>query len=162
MLHAYYENANHLNNIHLSACWISLATLAAVSWAEQAWLKRNVLALDPLVQHTIQSVREEVIEARTIATTVHRAARSGTGKSMTTLFVPLATVAERRMGDFNSQALANTAWAFATVSHKDQQLFTALAAAAEWHMGDFNPQALANTAWAFATASHKEEQLFTA
>ena len=54
------------------------------------------------------------------------------------------------MGDFNPQDLANTAWAFATVSHKDEGLFTALAAAAERHMGDFNLQELANTAWAFA------------
>ena len=53
MLHTYYENANHLNNIYMSACWISLATLAVASWAEQAWLKRNVLALEPLGQHTI-------------------------------------------------------------------------------------------------------------
>ena len=66
------------------------------------------------------------------------------------------------MGDFNPQALANTAWAFATMSHKDERLFTALAAAAERRMGDFNPQQLANTAWAFATISHKDERLFTA
>ena len=56
------------------------------------------------------------------------------------------------MRDFNPQALANTAWAFATMSHKDERLFTALAAAAERCMRDFNPQELVNTAWAFATA----------
>ena len=51
------------------------------------------------------------------------------------------------MRDFNSQNLANTAWAFATVSHKDERLFSMLAAAAERRMMDFNPQNLANTAW---------------
>ena len=50
------------------------------------------------------------------------------------------------MEDFNSQELANTAWAFATVSRKDERLFTTLAAAAERRMRDFNSQELANTA----------------
>ena len=40
----------------------------------------------------------------------------------------LEAAAEQRMRDFNSQELANTAWAFATVGHKKERLFTALAA----------------------------------
>ena len=56
----------------------------------------------------------------------------------------------------SSQNLANTAWAFATVGHKDKRLFTALAAAAQWRMMDLNLQELANTAWAFATVSQKD------
>ena len=63
------------------------------------------------------------------------------------------------MMDFNSQNLANTAWAFATVGHKDERLFSTLAAAAERRMRDFNSQNLANTAWAFATVSHKASRL---
>ena len=46
------------------------------------------------------------------------------------------------------QNLANTAWAFATVGHKDERLFSTLAAAAERRMRDFNSQNLANIAWA--------------
>ena len=65
------------------------------------------------------------------------------------------------MMDFNSQNLANTAWAFATVGHKDERLFSTLAAAAERRTMDFNSQNLANTAWAFATAGHKDERLFS-
>ena len=53
---------------------------------------------------------------------------------------------KRRIGDFNSQAFANTAWAFATVGHQEEQLFIVLAAAAERRMKEFNSQALANTA----------------
>ena len=60
------------------------------------------------------------------------------------LFTALAAAAERRMRDFDSQNLANTAWAFATVVHKGNQLFTALAAAAERCVRDFNSQDLAN------------------
>ena len=61
------------------------------------------------------------------------------------LFAALARVAERRVGDFKPQALANTAWAFATVGQLDAHLFTALARAAERHMGNFKPHNLANT-----------------
>ena len=50
------------------------------------------------------------------------------------------------MKDFNSQELGNTAWAFATVGHKEERLFTALAVAPEQRMRDFNSQGLANTA----------------
>ena len=76
---------------------------------------------------------------------------------MGALFMALgrAALAEQRMRDFNSQDLANTAWAFATVGHKDERLFSMLAAAAERRMRDFNSQVLANTAWAFAKVDHK-------
>ena len=42
------------------------------------------------------------------------------------------------MSDFNSQELANAAWAFAKAGQNDVSLFAALAAAAEWFIGDFN------------------------
>ena len=50
-----------------------------------------------------------------------------------------ATVLERCVGDFSPQALANTAWALATVRMPDVRLFTALAIAAERRVGSFNP-----------------------
>ena len=59
------------------------------------------------------------------------------------------------MRDFNLQELANTAWAFATVGHKNERLFTALAAAAERRIKDFNSQEVVNTAWAFATVGRE-------
>merc|ERR1712185_151071 len=73
----------------------------------------------------------------------------------------LASAAEQRMKDFNSQELANTAWAFATVGHKDEWLFSMLAAAAEQRMKDFHLQELTSTAWAFAKVGHKDEPLFS-
>ena len=66
------------------------------------------------------------------------------------------------MKDFISQHIANVAWAFATLGHKDKQLFTALAAAAGQRMKDFSSQELANTAWASAKVDQKDEQLFGA
>ena len=53
------------------------------------------------------------------------------------------------MKDFNSQNLANTAWACATVGHNERVLST-LAAAAERCMIDINSRSLANTAFPFA------------
>ena len=66
------------------------------------------------------------------------------------------------MRDFKSQELANTAWAFATVGHKEEQLFMTLAAAGERRMRDFNLQNLTNTAWAFATAGQTDVLLVAA
>ena len=67
------------------------------------------------------------------------------------MFIALTREVEQRLGDFNPQVLANTAWAFATLGQADAQLFTALAREAERHLGDFSPQELANTARAFVT-----------
>ena len=55
-------------------------------------------------------------------------------------------MAERRLDQFSAQGLANTAWAFATVGQKDDQLFKALARMAEWRLDKFNAQDLTNTA----------------
>ena len=58
----------------------------------------------------------------------------------------LATAAERRMGDFEQQNLANIAWSFAAAGQHDALLFAALTTAAEQGMGDFKVQEIANTA----------------
>ena len=55
-------------------------------------------------------------------------------------------MAERRLDEFNAQNLANTAWAFATVGHQDEQLFKALTKMAERRLDEFNAQELANAA----------------
>ena len=92
------------------------------------------------------------MNTRGLANIAYAAARGTKGQQMGVLFMALASAAtERRMRDFNTQDLANTAWAFAMVGHGDERLFTALAAAAVQRLKDFNSQALANTAWAFAT-----------
>ena len=72
---------------------------------------------------------------------------------LNTLSAALMKAAERLMCDFNSQNLANAAWAFARADQSDASLFAALATAAERLMCDFNSQELANAAWAFATVA---------
>ena len=61
------------------------------------------------------------------------------GQADAPLFTALARKAERRLGDLNSQDLANTAWAFGTLGQADEQLFMALAREAEQRLSDFNP-----------------------
>ena len=70
----------------------------------------------------------------------------GLGWGLSDLSEAFAAYIEWRMGVLTSQGLANAAWAFVAMDHKDEWLFTTLAAAAERRMSDFNLQDLANTA----------------
>jgi len=54
------------------------------------------------------------------------------------LFAALAMAAERRPRDFNSQEVANKAWALAAVNYRDEKLFAALEIAAEVRLNGFN------------------------
>ena len=101
--------------------------------ANKYWLRNNAEAVEPLAKHTTQAVDARKMNSRALANIAYGAASSNKGKHMGALFMALgrAALAEQRMRDFTSQNLANTAWAFATVGHKDERLFSALAAAAE-------------------------------
>ena len=72
----------------------------------------------------------------------------------------MARAAERRLGEFNAQELANTAWAFAAADWSDALLFWSLARAAEWRLDGFNAQNLGTMAWAFAKADWLDALLF--
>jgi hypothetical protein len=61
-----------------------------------------------------------------------------------------------------AQALANTAWALATLGHADGDFMVALLKAAEPQLRNFKPQELANTAWALATLGHKDDAFMAA
>eukprot|EP00747_Dinoflagellata_sp_TGD_P134950 gnl/TRDRNA2_/TRDRNA2_175393_c6_seq1.p1 gnl/TRDRNA2_/TRDRNA2_175393_c6~~gnl/TRDRNA2_/TRDRNA2_175393_c6_seq1.p1 ORF type:complete len:148 (-),score=21.33 gnl/TRDRNA2_/TRDRNA2_175393_c6_seq1:118-561(-) len=77
------------------------------------------------------------------------------------LLTALVISAKRRIGDFNAQSLANTAWAFSSAGRwhtlslavgSDAALLTVLATAAQWRVAEFSMQELVSTAWALATA----------
>ena len=116
--------------------------------ANKYWLRNTAEAVEPLAKHTRQLVDARKMYDRELATIAYGAASSNKGKHLGALFMALgrAALAEQHMRDFNSQNIANTAWGFAAVGHKDEQMFSKLAAAAEQGMTDFNSQDLANTA----------------
>ena len=51
LLSTHRAHESHLNHIHLSACWTTLAQQERQS-LERRWLQRNAEELEPLVQHT--------------------------------------------------------------------------------------------------------------
>ena len=111
-MHRAYKS--HLNHIHLSACWTSLGQLAKWGWTERRWVQTNAEPMEPLVQHPVRAAQTGEIGARELANVGYGAACSSMGKSLGALFAALARTAQRRVGEFNAQELANTAWAFAT------------------------------------------------
>ena len=73
------------------------------------------------------------------------------------MFTALATAAKQRMGDFNSQGLANVAWAFATEGRNDTSLFAAVAIASEQCMGNFSPADLLKFLGSYEWTNGKDE-----
>ena len=68
--------------------------------------------------------------------------------------------ARTRLRGYTTQALANTAWSFASAAHAAPALFLAVAAAIERAPLDrFRPHELALLAWAFAAADEPCEAL---
>ena len=67
------------------------------------------------------------------------------------LFIALIEAAQRHVGKFNAQDLANTALALAMTKKRDAGLFAAMMLVAGQIMVCFKAQELANTAWACAT-----------
>ena len=108
------------------------------------------------MQHTVRKVQAGQVGARQLANVAYGAARSSLGELVDPLFVASARAAAWRVSEFNSQNVANTAWAFATGNYREEKPFSALARAAERRVSEFNAQDLANMAWAFATASGRE------
>lgn len=67
-----------------------------------------------------------------------------------------------RVAAFKSQELANTAYAFARVGHRDERLFAAVGAEALPRLHEFNEQELANLAWAHAAVGVANGRLLEA
>ena len=91
-----------------------------------------------------------------IANTLHSMAKQRYYKPKENLLLALERQAEAISGEFNSQDVANTLWAFATMGMKPgERMMGQLERRAEAISGEFNSQAVANTLWAFATMGTK-------
>ena len=86
--------------------------------------------LKTLVQDVIQAARMGGPGPRELTDMAYGLARSGMGGQLGELFVELTRSTEQRLGEFNPQELANTAWAFARAVTSDDLLLRALATVA--------------------------------
>jgi len=79
------------------------------------------------------------------------------------LFAAISAAALRPITpDFGPQALANTAWALATMRYFYNPLLHAIAAAARPRISAFKSQDLSNSAWAFAILQLQDVPLMQA
>ena len=139
-LHELHSTA--FNDIHISATWTKLKNLNG---------RLSESGLKTLVRHTLQMTKKGEMGARQMANVAHAVVKCALrGTTLNNLFDALASASVARVREFNAQALANTAWAYATAGHAAPQLLDALASASVARVREFNPQNLANTAWAYA------------
>lgn len=71
----------------------------------------------------------------------------------------IAPQAMQIIPNYEARDLANTSWAFATMSVHHVPLFDAIAQAAIPPLSGGDPQAISNTAWSFATLRIAHEPL---
>jgi len=157
-LHERYGSA--FNHVNLATCWSQLGRVRP--GGERKWILSDGGArLGALREQT----RERVLTfgARGLSSTAHALAKLALrGAAWASLWNEIARAALARRSEFEPQALANTAWAFATAGHAAPALFEAVGEEAAKRIHEFSPQNLANTAWAFATAGHAAPALLDA
>ena len=91
------------------------------------------------MENTVNKIDAGEVDARALSAFAYGAAATGVkGDSMYALFGALAKSAEWWLDEFNAENLAKTAWAFATMSYRDDKLFSALSRAAEHRLKEFN------------------------
>ena len=157
-LHERYGSA--FNHVNLATCWSQLGRVRP--GGERKWILSDGGArLGALREQT----RERVLTfgARGLSSTAHALAKLVLrGAAWASLWNEIARAALARRSEFEPQALANTAWAFATAGHAAPALFHAIGTESAGRVREFDPQNLANTAWTFATAGHATPALFDA
>ena len=112
---------------------------------------------------TLLKQYEAQFSARNLATAVHRIGKLGGRRvQQDPRLERLIEMCGRRIGEFEPQEIANSAWGCAKIGITDQRFFKAVAEKASRRIHAFNPQAMANTVWAFATARVAADTLFKA
>ena len=151
------KHGGDFDGVHVGAFWSRFKTLAR---DELVGLSER---LAPVCQQTVRMLPE--LNARAVANIAHALSKGGLvgAGSWERVWAALPEVVCRSLGEFNSQALANTVWAFAKSRQASPELFDAISAEAmRRRLGGFTEQNLSITAWAFATAGHKSPELFNA
>ncbi len=77
------------------------------------------------------------------------------------LFSALSAACLKSLHRFNPQDLANTAWSFGAVAHRDRTLFGGIVRVAPRLFPRMGPQEVSQLAWAMATLNFTSERLCT-
>jgi len=159
LLGLHEQHGQSFNDVNLATCWSRLGRMRG---ADRSWLRSDDgTALRALREQTTDQVR--TLGARELSNAAHAIAKLDfRGAAWGGLWKEIEGAALARRSELNPQALANTAWAFATAGRATTALFDAIGKEAAGRVRDFEPQHLANTAWAFATAGHAAPALFDA
>ena len=150
MLRIHSEHGKSFNAINLATCWCRLGRVGCD--------KGSVWKLEALREQTLSTLGKWGV--RGLANLVHALAKLELrGDKWYTAWEAVARAAEKRRGEFDSQGLANMAWAYATSGHGAPVLLDCIAVEAA-RIRKFNAQELTNLAWAYAKAGHKAPILF--
>ena len=103
------------------------------------------------------------IQVRQAATIIHaigkmRLKNPSTNKILE--WISEADTAAKFVEQEDPQAVANVAWACATLGYEAPKLFAEIESRSTWLVENGTPQAVANTAWAFATLGCEAPKLF--
>ena len=110
-------------------------------------VERTLQVLEAAILRTI-----DAFEQRDISSTLHIMAKTRHSPREQSLIPKLEQQAEAVAGTFDSQSVANTLWAYATMGRTPgAQMMMVLEGRAEAVAGTMNAQNVSNTLWAYAT-----------
>jgi endonuclease/exonuclease/phosphatase family metal-dependent hydrolase len=161
-------NAAEFNAVNVATSFRKLFQLPSTPADSLRW-QQAVGMLEEAATRLMQT-----FQPQQIANILHVTAKNG---YETCLLPAFERRAEVMAGDFNSQGIANTLWAYATMGRKPGELLMGqlerraeviagdfnsmgqLERRAEVIAGDFNSQGIVNTLWAYATMGRKPGEL---
>ncbi|KAJ1616989.1 hypothetical protein T492DRAFT_1103190 [Pavlovales sp. CCMP2436] len=159
LLGVYKRHGSSFNEVNVATAWNRLGRSRATDRERADFFRQEEHTLLQLLQHTERAIPS--LGARGLANACYGMAKLRFEPASATMCL-LGAEAVPRIGEFEPQGLANTAWAFATMGTPAPQLFVAIARESEQRIASFKPQGLSNTAWAFATLGTSAPQLFEA
>ena len=160
LLLVYAQHGRSFNAVNLSTCW---SMLGRVSYREKDLAQK----LMRLRKQTLDTLGARW-DARGLANLAHALGNLMLGgDAWRSLWDKIAVQAAKSVLQFNSQGLANTAYAYAKTDRAAPALFDAIAVEVVRRVHaftphEFTPQGLTTTAYAYAKADHAAPALFDA
>jgi hypothetical protein len=158
ILTLFQEQGSEFSTINFSTAIAQLVKIPA--------LMKDDPAFQAFLTALAGSTLEPDTDPRSFANVVHALAKLNTrnNESVVRVFQKLSdpTAVSQFVKKANTQQIANTAWACATLDYSCPTLFAALESQWEQFVVDAKPQYITNTAWACAKLDHSCPTLFAA